>query len=153
MGCSSPSPTVSVYQRIFQKSHSYLVHEPGSLSSSSVYARILKKLAVISMKEYTSETQSKQAEREHAFVSHALYIGCHHNVWPRLKVDFLTSKDLNWRYIFSPQRSRFEVGLSTSNDSVKEIPSWINLVTWVLVNFRCQIVNQEELSLPVTAIL
>lgn len=41
------------------------------------------------------ESQSKQAERGQAFASYVLYIGYHHNVWPKLKVDFLTSEDLN----------------------------------------------------------
>lgn len=49
--------------------------------------------------ELTNESKGRQAKRA-SFFFHVLYIGCQEEVWPRLKVDLPTSKDLTLKVDF-----------------------------------------------------
>ena len=61
----------------------------------------------------------ENAGKEQVSVFYALCIGCQQKMWPRLEVTLPTSHDLDYMCVFPRERSELEVGLPTSNDSVK----------------------------------
>ena len=99
--CDPTSPTMAVYQQKVQESSSCSVHEAGCLSWSSVFVKGCSNAS----EEMDSAAKAKASRpRASASSCRVLCIGCHQKVWPRLKMDLPTSKDLDEKCIFPPQK-------------------------------------------------
>jgi hypothetical protein len=85
------------------------------------------------------ESRSSRQRAKSSFFN-VLYRGCHQQVWPRLKVDFPTSK--------KKKKSKLDVCLSTSNDLIKK-KKYKNKIkvypaTRVLANSTGSLVDNQE---------
>jgi hypothetical protein len=62
----------------------------------------------------------RSKQRTRASFIYVLYIGCQQKVWFQVKMDRCTSKDMDERFISSPQRSRLEMCFPTLDDLIKK---------------------------------
>ena len=95
---------------LVQESSSFSVHEDEHLGWSSVDTGILKKQALMPVKEWTCQQgESKQAKSK-SFPFPCSFYRLPWEGIARLKVDLPTSKDLDYRLVFPPQNTWVKSG-------------------------------------------